>query len=154
MSRARTKWTGDPSSTRSPARGRVGCSWRRWRPSVAAYLEAHHDERDDAGHALVVRNGKGRRRKVTLARLQERQTAAMHGLSRQLASARGVDEIVEIAVKYIAEIFDGQVLGILPDEKRKLHVAAGRQRGATRRSERPMLCLAPLCTLAAWRYPA
>ena len=33
---------------------------------VAAYLEAHHDERDDAGHALVVRNGKGRRRKITV----------------------------------------------------------------------------------------
>jgi len=33
---------------------------------VAAYLEAHHDERDDAGHALVVRNGKGRIRKVTI----------------------------------------------------------------------------------------
>jgi hypothetical protein len=27
---------------------------------VAAYLEAHCDERDDEGHALVVRNGKGR----------------------------------------------------------------------------------------------
>jgi len=33
---------------------------------VAAYLEAHCDERDDAGHALVVRNGKGRTRKVTV----------------------------------------------------------------------------------------
>ena len=33
---------------------------------VAAYLEAHRDERDDDGHALVVRNGKGRSRKVTL----------------------------------------------------------------------------------------
>ena len=33
---------------------------------VAAYLEAHRDERDDAGHALVVRNGKGRTRKVTV----------------------------------------------------------------------------------------
>jgi len=27
---------------------------------VAAYLEAHRDERDAEGHALVVRNGKGR----------------------------------------------------------------------------------------------
>jgi hypothetical protein len=27
---------------------------------VAAYLEAHRDERDADGHALVVRNGKGR----------------------------------------------------------------------------------------------
>jgi transposase-like protein len=33
---------------------------------VAAYWEAHHDERADAGHALVVRNGKGRTRKVTV----------------------------------------------------------------------------------------
>jgi putative transposase len=33
---------------------------------VAAYLEAHHEERDGNGHALVVRNGKGRTRKVTV----------------------------------------------------------------------------------------
>ena len=33
---------------------------------VAAYLDAHHDERDADGHAMVVRNGKGRTRKVTL----------------------------------------------------------------------------------------
>ena len=33
---------------------------------VAAYLEAHRDERGDDGHALVVRNGKGRPRKVTV----------------------------------------------------------------------------------------
>ena len=33
---------------------------------VAAYLEAHREERDDNGHALVVRNGKGRTRKVTV----------------------------------------------------------------------------------------
>jgi hypothetical protein len=33
---------------------------------VAAYLEAHRDERDADGHASVVRNGKGRTRKVTV----------------------------------------------------------------------------------------
>jgi len=33
---------------------------------VAVYLEAHRADRDDEGHALVVRNGKGRTRKVTL----------------------------------------------------------------------------------------
>ena len=33
---------------------------------VAAYLEAHRDERDGEGRALVVRNGKGRTRKVTV----------------------------------------------------------------------------------------
>jgi putative transposase len=33
---------------------------------VAGYLQAHRDERDGDGHALVVRNGKGRTRKVTV----------------------------------------------------------------------------------------
>lgn len=32
---------------------------------VAAYIERHQGERDEAGHALVVRNGKGKARKVT-----------------------------------------------------------------------------------------
>ena len=33
---------------------------------VAAYLDAHETDRDATGHALVVRNGKGRTRKVTI----------------------------------------------------------------------------------------
>ena len=33
---------------------------------VASYLERHADERDADGHALVVRNGRARPRKVTL----------------------------------------------------------------------------------------
>jgi two-component system, OmpR family, sensor histidine kinase KdpD len=76
--------------------------------------------------ALVISHlAAGMRRQTTLARLQERQAAAMHGLSRQLASTRGVENILQVAVKYISEIFDGEVLALLPDEKRKLHVAAG-----------------------------
>jgi two-component system, OmpR family, sensor histidine kinase KdpD len=67
----------------------------------------------------------GMRQQAMLARVQERQAEAMHGLSRQLASARGVDKILEVAVRYVSEIFDGEVLAMLPDEKRKLRVAAG-----------------------------
>ena len=33
---------------------------------VATYIEAHQDARDENGHALVVRNGKARERKVTM----------------------------------------------------------------------------------------
>jgi putative transposase len=33
---------------------------------VAAYLERYRDERDERGHALVVRNGRARPRKITL----------------------------------------------------------------------------------------
>jgi two-component system sensor histidine kinase KdpD len=76
--------------------------------------------------ALVISHlAAGMRQQATLARLQERQAAAMHGLSRQLASTRGVEKILQVAVQYISEIFDGEVLALLPDEKRKLHVAAG-----------------------------
>ena len=67
----------------------------------------------------------GMRQQATLARLQERQAAAMYGLSRQLASTRGVEKILEVAVRYLSEIFDGEILAMLPDEKRKLRVAAG-----------------------------
>jgi two-component system sensor histidine kinase KdpD len=67
----------------------------------------------------------GMRHQATLARLQERQAAAMHGLSRQLASTRGVEEILEVAVRYISEIFDGEVVALLPNDERKLRVAAG-----------------------------
>jgi putative transposase len=61
---------------------------------VAAYLEAHGDERDDAGHALVVRNGKGRTRKITLGagtipvnapRVNDRRINA-HGARRRFTS--------------------------------------------------------------------
>ena len=49
----------------------------------------------------------------------------MHGLSRRLASTRTVEKILEVAGRYISEIFDGDVLAMLPDEKHKLRVAAG-----------------------------
>src|SRR4030095_14878192 len=51
---------------------------------VAEYWEAHRDERDGDGRALVVRNGKGRTRKITLGagtitvsapRVNDRRTA-------------------------------------------------------------------------------
>jgi two-component system sensor histidine kinase KdpD len=65
------------------------------------------------------------RQQAEAARLQERQTAAMHALSGQLASTRGVEKILQVAVKHLSEIFDCQVVALLPDEKEQLHVAAG-----------------------------
>src|SRR5262249_56246928 len=50
---------------------------------------------------------------------------AMQGVSRKLAGTRGVERILQAAVTYISDIFDGEVLALMPDEKRKLHVAAG-----------------------------
>jgi two-component system sensor histidine kinase KdpD len=65
------------------------------------------------------------RRQAEAARLQERQTAAMYALSGELAATRGVEKILQVAVKHISEIFQCQAVALLPDEKAKLHVAAG-----------------------------
>jgi two-component system sensor histidine kinase KdpD len=65
------------------------------------------------------------RRQAEAARSQERQTAAMLALSRRLANTRGVEKILQAAVKHIAEIFDCQVVALLPDEQGKVRPAAG-----------------------------
>lgn len=59
------------------------------------------------------------------ARLQERQAAAMHGLSSQLAGSRSVKKTLRIAVDYISEIFDSSVLVLSPQANGALKAAAG-----------------------------
>ena len=65
------------------------------------------------------------RRQAEAARLQERQTAAMHALSRELAGTRGVENVLQTSVKHFSEIFQCEVVALLPDENGKLHMAAG-----------------------------
>jgi len=65
------------------------------------------------------------RRQAEAARLQERQTAAMHDLSQELAGTRGVENILQVAVKHISEIFGCQAVALLPEAKERLHIAAG-----------------------------
>jgi two-component system, OmpR family, sensor histidine kinase KdpD len=65
------------------------------------------------------------RRQAEAARCQERQTAAMHALSRQLATTRGVENILQVAVKQLQEIFESQVAALLPEENGKLHSVVG-----------------------------
>ena len=65
------------------------------------------------------------RRQAEAARLQERQTAAMLALSQQLASTRGLETILQVAVKYFSDIFECEVAVLLPDGTDRLHVAAG-----------------------------
>jgi two-component system sensor histidine kinase KdpD len=65
------------------------------------------------------------RRQAEAARLQERQIAAMHALSRQLATARGTENILQVAVKELREIFECQVAALLPEENGKLRPVVG-----------------------------
>lgn len=49
------------------------------------------------------------------ARERERQTAALYAMSRELASTRGVDQLLAIAVRHVSEVFSSQVVVLLPD---------------------------------------
>ena len=49
----------------------------------------------------------------------------MHALSRQLATTRGVENILQVAVKQLQEIFESQVAALLPEENGKLHPVVG-----------------------------
>lgn len=60
------------------------------------------------------------RRQAEAARLRERRTAALYNLSRDLVRERGAQRLSEIAVKHIGEVFDSQVVILIPDEQGRL----------------------------------
>ncbi len=59
------------------------------------------------------------------ARQRERRTAALYAMSRELASVRGVDNILGAATRHIAEVFRSQVVILLPDATGRLSPADG-----------------------------
>ncbi len=67
------------------------------------------------------------RMSAVAARLREKRISALHGLSRKLASTRGTKELLESAVAQISEVFDCQVVALLPDARAKLLIQAGRE---------------------------
>jgi two-component system, OmpR family, sensor histidine kinase KdpD len=64
-------------------------------------------------------------RQAEAARLQERQTASLFALTHQLAGARSLEKILQVAINCFSEIFQCRTIALLPDENAKLHVAAG-----------------------------
>ncbi len=51
---------------------------------------------------------------------RERRTALLYAMSRELASVRGVDSMARVAVRHIGEVFEAQVVLLLPDEHGRL----------------------------------
>ncbi len=75
---------------------------------------------------LVISELTSRLRKQTEAsRLRERRTASLYELSRELASNRGTDSLLQVAVRYISEVFESQVITLLPNEQGRLVVRTG-----------------------------
>lgn len=46
---------------------------------------------------------------------RERRTASLYAMSRELAAARGAESLAKIAVRHTSEVFDSQVVVLLPD---------------------------------------
>ena len=59
------------------------------------------------------------------ARHRERRTAALYAMSRELASVRGLDNILSAAVRHIAEVFRSQVVILLPDASGRPAIQTG-----------------------------
>ena len=64
------------------------------------------------------------RRQAEISHIGEQRTAALHTLTRQLATARGMDKLLEVAVSYIADVFNSEVQALLID-KGLLTIRAG-----------------------------
>lgn len=47
---------------------------------------------------------------------RERRTALLYAMSRELAAVRGVDNMARVAIRHIGEVFEAQVVLLLPDE--------------------------------------
>lgn len=57
------------------------------------------------------------RKQAEAAKASERKATALHRLSRKLASARGYMKLLEIGANYIAELFDSDVMVLMPDNQ-------------------------------------
>jgi two-component system sensor histidine kinase KdpD len=81
--------------------------------------------------ALIISNLAGRtRQQAETARLRERRTAALYALGRELVSTRGIDNNARAAVRHVHEVFDSDVVVLLPDAAGRLSIAAA-QAGLT-----------------------
>jgi two-component system sensor histidine kinase KdpD len=67
------------------------------------------------------------RAQAVAASRREERTAALYAMSRELASTRGVDPLLTIAARHISEVFDSQVVVVLPDASTSLAPWSGAQ---------------------------
>ena len=65
------------------------------------------------------------RLQANVAGHRERRTALLYAMTRELAATRGQEPMARVAVRHVSEVFDGQVVVLLPDVSGKLHHPKG-----------------------------
>ncbi len=64
---------------------------------------------------------------VSTTTSRERRTAALYSMSRELARTRGPEQLIEVVVRHVADVFESNVVGLLPDAEGRLVVKAGNE---------------------------
>ena len=86
------------------------------------------------------------RAQAEAARHGEQQTAALYAMCREFASTRGLDALLDIAVRHISEVFRSQVVLLLPDAEGPGAPGRGAvRRGRQRDRRRPLGVRASPC---------
>jgi len=75
---------------------------------------------------------------------RERRTASLYAMSRELAATRGEENIMRVAIKHVAEVFEAQAVILLPD-------ASGRIAYPTEEGT-PQSCHGSDLSVAQWVY--
>jgi two-component system sensor histidine kinase KdpD len=63
-------------------------------------------------------------RQAEAARDRERRTAALYALNRELASTRGISELLEVGIRHVLDVLGGQITILLPDGQGHLQTRA------------------------------
>ncbi len=84
------------------------------------------------------------RQEAERSRRREKRTYAILALTRQLASHRGLNELLQIATRQIAEVFDSDVQAIIPMNE-KFEIAAGYPKKLDNLEEKDL-------SVARWAY--
>lgn len=56
---------------------------------------------------------------------RERRTALLYAMSRELAATRGQEAMAKVAVRHVSEVFECEVVVLLPDARGRLHYPRG-----------------------------
>jgi two-component system sensor histidine kinase KdpD len=65
------------------------------------------------------------RLQAAVAGHRERRTALLYGMTRELAAARGEQAMARLAVRHVSDVFDSQVVVLLPDAAGRLRYPRG-----------------------------
>jgi len=65
------------------------------------------------------------RLQATVAGHRERRTATLYAMSRELAATRGQEAMAGVAVRHVGEVFDSQVVVLLPDAQGRIRYPRG-----------------------------